>query len=279
MTKFQLFRVKLYIQQNLFNREIDRSALLRRVFMSKPSAELREGYTWHIGNIEQLDDNSAYFALGRTTRSMIEMYDNQSRDFVLGEYPESPYTHAFIDYRLQVVAIAYKPRLAPYTSTIAKQLEKLLNQQQDIRQAESTACVVPLKDPKDFLEHLQNATSVNKYWAEVSLPNPFDSHADWEQPFQNLLRAAKGQKGKTVLQGENLDRPVLEEITRAAAVAGNDVSARMKDSPRGIFRTRRLRSVAVFLDYDEDDETDTKPGFIGAVRETYENIRDANPEP
>lgn len=276
MIRFQLFRLKLYIQQNLFNNDLDRSALLKRVISSKPSAELRVGYTWHIGNLEDLDEQSAYFALGRTTRSMLELYDDKAKDFVIGEYPESPYTHAFIDYHLQVVAIAYKPRLAPYTKTIGKQLEKLLSEQEPIKDAEATVRVAPLVDPRDFLEHLKVAIAVDKYWAEVSLPNPFDSHADWEQPFQRLLRSAKGSKGKTQIQGENLDRHVLEEITRAAAVTGNDVSARMKDSPRGRFRTRRLKGAAVVLDYDETEEGATRQSFVEDIRETYQHLRDAD---
>lgn len=245
MIRFQLFRLRLFKRPTLFNQDVDRLELLEKVINERPSAELRKGYWWHIGNVEVIDNVGAYFALGRTTKAIVELYDTESRNFVIDEHAESPYTHAYIDFHLQVLAIAYKPRLAPYTKTIALQLEKLLNDQKELKWSHVTADIAPLNDPRDFLTHIKVAAIVQSFTAEITLPNPFDAHEDFEKPYQKFVRATEGYRGKAMVQGDDLNREVIGEVARACAAAGNDASARMKDTERSRFRTRRLKGRAV----------------------------------
>ena len=238
----------------------------------RPSAELRKGYWWHIGNVDTIDNRGAYFALGRTTKSIVELYDIETRNFIVDEHAESPYTHAYIDFPLQVLAIAYKPRLAPYTNTIAKQLEKMLNFQEALRRADVVADIAPLNDPRDFLTHIKVASVVQSFTAEITLPNPFDSHEDFEKPYQKFVKATEGYKGKAMVQGNDLNREVIGEVARACAAAGNDASARMKDTEQSRFRTRRLKGRAVTLDYDDKDPDESPKSFLDAIRETYKAI-------
>ena len=188
MIRFQLFRLRLFKSPTLFNENLDRIELLKKVINERPSAELRKGYWWHIGNVEAIDNKGAYFALGRTTKSIVELYDTETRNFVIDEHPESPYTHSYIDFPLQVLAIGYKPRLAPYTRTIAKQLENLLNFQESLKWERVTADIAPLSDPRDFLTHIKIAAVVQNFTAEITLPNLFDAHEDFENLTKSLLR-------------------------------------------------------------------------------------------
>lgn len=272
MIRFQLFRLRLFKNPTLFNYNVDRIELLKEVIYSRPSAEIRKGYWWHIGNVNNLDNDGAYFALGRTTKSIVEMYDLETRNFVVDEHSESPYTHAYIDFPYQILAIAYKPRHAPYTKTIAKQLEKLLNTRENLKREDVTCDIAPLNDPRDFITHLNVAEIVQSFTAEVTLPNPFDAHEDFEVPYQNFVRASEGFKGKAVVQGEDLKREVIIEVAQACAAAGNDASARMKDTKQSRFRTRRLKGRAVTLDYDENDPDESQSSFMKAIRETYKAI-------
>ena len=274
MIRFQLFRLRLFIKPTLFNQNLDRIQLLQDVILARPSGELRRNFTWHIGNVKLLDSNSAYFAIGRTTKSIVELYDTKTRDFILDEYPESPYTHAYIDFKLQVLAIAYKKRLAQYTKTIGKQLERLLNSHEYLQNADTTADIASLNDPRDFLTHIKEAAIVQSFTAETTLPNTFDSSEDWEKPFQRFVRAAEGNQGKTVVRGDDLNRDVLEEVTRACAVSGNNVSARMRDTEVGRLRTRHLKGRAVTLDYNDEDPEETPENFIEAIRETYNTLKE-----
>lgn len=273
MIRFQLFRLRLFLEPTLFNQDVDRVNLLREIISEKPSAELRQGYWWHIGNVRKLGRHGAYFALGRTTKSIVELYDPETRDFIVDEHPESPYTHAYLDYPLQVLAIGYKPRLAPYAKTIAKQLEKLLNQHEKLQYVDMTADIAPLNDPRDFLTHLKEAAVVGNFTAEFTLPNPFDSEEDFEKPFQRFINESEGNKGKASVSGKDLNREVIENIARTCAASGNDASARMKDTEKSRFRTRRLKGQAVTLDYDDDDPDESPDLFLDAIRETYKAIR------
>jgi len=96
--RFQLFRLRLFLEPTLFIKDVKRDEVLRTIISERPSAELRKGYWWHIGNVKELDENGAYFALGRTTKSIVEQYDPETRNFVVDEHPESPYTHAYTEY-------------------------------------------------------------------------------------------------------------------------------------------------------------------------------------
>jgi hypothetical protein len=272
MIRFQLFRIRLFKNPTLFNHDIDRVELLKEVINDRPSAEIRKGYWWHIGNVNKLNDEGAYFALGRTTKSIVEMYDTETRNFIIDEHSESPYTHTYIDFTYQLLAIAYKPRLAPYTKTIAKQLEKLLNTRKNLQRHNVSCDITPLNDPRDFISHLKVAEIVQSFTAEVTLPNPFDAHEDFEKPYQKFVSASEGFKGKAMVQGEDLNRDVICEVAQACAAAGNDASARMKDTKDSRFRTRRLKGRAVTLDYDENASDESKNKFWKAIRETYKAI-------
>lgn len=72
--EYSLFRVKFIrpAQISLFNEKITPKELLISAILQKPSAELRTGYHWHIGNVQLFNDSRGYFAIGRTTISSIE---------------------------------------------------------------------------------------------------------------------------------------------------------------------------------------------------------------
>lgn len=59
-----------------------------------------------------------------------------------------------------------------------------------------------------------------------SRPNAFDAN-DFVKPFQGLLAAAHGEKGKAELMGGALKSESLEELARSAAATGNDAGATM----------------------------------------------------
>lgn len=102
MLTFYLFRAKVISpkQQILFGDEKKPPEVLRSVLLSKPSKELRKGHVWHIGNVNELDEESIYFALGRTTTSIVERYDNVGQNFLEEDFETSPYTHAILDLSL-----------------------------------------------------------------------------------------------------------------------------------------------------------------------------------
>src|ERR1700744_3797720 len=126
--EYSLFRVKFVSQpqQDFFRSVLDRSQVFVNALREKPSAELRKGYLWHIGNLREYSPSSGYFAVGRTTRSTIEKFDEAEGNFVQEELEESPLTHCVYDARLGIVAIAKKGNLASDAKGIAARVQELL---------------------------------------------------------------------------------------------------------------------------------------------------------
>lgn len=276
MLHFQLFRIKVQepTQRSfLFSNKPTTSELLVLAIKEKPSAELRKGYTWHIGNIFLLDDEGLYFALGRTANSIVELYDEERGDFTEEESETSPYTHVLLDVKFQFCAIATKLKLAPKPRGIAQQLEKLLNNTKIAREREILFNVSEIKDPEDFISLIRSAYAIYRFSMTFSLPNPFDVEQDFHAPMERLLREATGQKGKTSILGENLNSDVLEKLARSTAASGDDAEAKIKtgENQKPILKKLSGNPVAVEVESVATDEE--RRGLLSLIRDIYQKLR------
>ena len=97
--EYSLFRVKFVRprQGSFLHDDLTPSQLLLAAISEKPSAELRKGFNWHIGNIKMFGMAAGYFAFGRTTTASIEKFDVASGNFVEEQLEQSPYTHCVFD--------------------------------------------------------------------------------------------------------------------------------------------------------------------------------------
>ena len=186
--------------------------------------ELRKGKTWHLGNVEQIDQSGLYFRVGRISNLTVQIWE--SGNFVDAEFESAPYTHAVLDFDLEVCAIAKKPKLAPTTRGIASQFAKLLNELPVAEELGARFETSALSDPEDFIQQMQRARSIIKFWITFSRPNAWDAN-DFIKPAQRLLEESNGHNGKTEIQGKDLDKTRLEELTRSAAATGNNAAVVM----------------------------------------------------
>lgn len=67
------------------------------------------------------------------------------------------------------------------------------------------------------------------------------------------LSATNGSKGKAQVQGDDLNRGVLQEVTRSTAATGNEASARIIKSKSQKPITINLKGDPVKRRYDEED--------------------------
>lgn len=273
MLKFQLFRIKVYLPLQLdgLTPPKSRSQILNTAIESVPSAELRRGQTWHIGNVLKIDEGGLYFRVGKTTRATNEVY--QSGNFLDEEYETSPYTHAVVDLDLEVCAIAQKTRLSPTAKGIANQLGKLLNGTDIVRTQAVKVEVDDIPDPEGFISQLQKAFSISTFWITFSRPNPFDVNDDFIKPVQKLLNESNGAKGKMELKGENLSEGPLEELARSAASTGNDAAAIIQTRPKAKKVKRFLKRNPVILQYDDLTELEKKKQLLHEVKGKYQTVR------
>ncbi|MEQ1856247.1 MAG: hypothetical protein ABL963_07250 [Longimicrobiales bacterium] len=276
MIDFQLFRLKLvYVPQgDLLNGEFpERPQLLRQALLDRPAAELRSGYQWHIGNVDELGGEELYFAVGRVTRSTLQQFNEDAQEFIEVEFEEAPYTHALVDLQLGLLAIARNSRLSPTQLGIARQVARLLNQTEVIRRNSGQVSADPLSDPEEFIGYLRSAYAVTRFRVTFGRPNPFDINQDFQAPMERLLQSSDGARGHTVVNGEKLEPQVLEELARSAAASGQDANAILRMSPKGRKTRRGLREKSVIVRQEEPVDRPARKSVLDLIREKYHAIR------
>jgi len=271
--EYSLFRAKFIKprQTSFLHIEMTPRQLFLKALEEKPSAELREGYIWHIGNIRYFSEDRGYFAVGRTTNSTIEKFDDLTGNFVEEELEQSPYTHCVFDARIGFIGIAKKASLAQTAKGIAARIEQLLSMTKVIEENNISVEIPPIPDPDGFLRAITSAFRVTRFAASFRGPNPFDADEHFQRPLAVYLSAANGERGKAQIQGEDLNRDVLESVIRSTAATGNEASAKIIKSRPQKAITINLKGDPVRRRYDEKEH---KPELVLAdLANLYNKVR------
>jgi hypothetical protein len=281
MIEFELFRIKVFAleQAGIFAAEVFNPSLaLVAAIRKTPSLEIRRGHTWHIGNVEVVDDFGMYFALGRTTKTTKPLYDEGERKFVEVSEEAAPYTHVLCDTSREVCGIAKQHDLAPTTAGIARQLETLLTSTSD--RSESTSYrfeISAIRDPTDFLQQIRDAYAVTRFAVGFSLPNAWDVDEHIQRPVEEYAKAAHAKKGLLQVTGPDLDRDVVERVARSSAASGNEVTASIRTSKKATPVKRNLKGNPASVKESTDVTTQQhKSSILGSIRELYGRIRRGN---
>jgi hypothetical protein len=277
--EYSLFRAKFIrpAQKSFLHDDLTPGQMLLAAILEKPSIELLKGFQWHIGNVQMFSDATGYFAVGRTTKSTVEKFDNQTGNFIEEEQEESPYTHCVFDSTIGIIGIAKKPNLSRTTIGIANRLEELLSLATIAMRNQVAVQVRPIPNPDGFLKDIAKAFRVFSFTATFGGPNPFDADAYFQKPMSVYLSSANGEKGRTIINGDDLNREVLREVTRSTAATGNEASARIQKFPRQKAITINLKGDPIKRKYDEEDH---RPRLVLAdLSNQYERVRhdEANP--
>jgi hypothetical protein len=271
-----LYRIKVErpSQSSLFDHPQDTSAeLIRQAIESSPAYEIRSGYTWRIGNVEIVDDDGLFFALGRITKSTIETYDEDLASFRIQDQDHAPYTFVVVDLHNQVCAIARKSKIAQKTVSIASNLAKLLSHSRVAAERNVRFVCPEIRDPSKFIAILRDAYAIKSYEMTFSLPNPFDVEADFHRPMEHYLQAANGQSGKTSIAGENLEPDVLVELASSAAATGSDAKATVQMSEGEPPITKGLKGNPATTSANELATAEEKYKFLEKLRDLYAHMR------
>lgn len=271
--EYSLFRAKFIkpSQASLFHPDLTPEALFLRALEERPSGELRKGYIWHIGNLQYFSNSTGYFAVGRTTTSTIEKFDDLTGNFIIEELEESPYTHCVFDAHIGFVGIAKKASLAQSAKGVATRIGQLLSETMVVSENQVSVEIAPIPDPEGFLRALVSAYSVTRFSATFRGPNPFDADEHFQKPLSVYLSAANGKKGRAQIQGDDLDRNVLQDVTRSTAATGNEASARIKKSKTQKPITISLKGDPVKRRYDEDEHR--PPAVLADLTQLYHRVR------
>ncbi len=275
---FYLYRLKIERseQRDLYeDTNSTASEIICAAIQEKPSKEIRKGNTWHIGNIEQIGETGLFFAFGRVTKSIVEKYDEEAGNFLDEPQRQAPYTYVIFDLENQVCAVAHKSKIAPKVSDIANNLAKLLNETNKAKGSNLKFVMAEIKDPHEFLEYVRNAWEIKRFDIEFGQPNPMDVEQDFQKPMQKLLGKTGGSKGKTTIQGENLEKDPIEKLAAAAAATGNSASARLKQEKDSKYVTKKLDGNPATLATNEIATQGEKVTLLSKIITKYQSIRNA----
>ena len=277
MEKIYLYRLKAtrLEQSPLFAEKVSKKEFIFKLLSSKPSEELRSGYIWHIGNVAEVSNEGLMFAVGRTTISSQEKYDEGTGDFIEVDDEESPFTFAFYDQKLGVLGLSPKYKLAPTTKGIARNLDKLLNASPYAKDNGVRIEVGEISDPESFIQQLHKAYGVVGFRMEFGEPNPFDVEKDFHAPMEALLNETRGEKGATTLQGEDLEREPLELLTRSVASVGSNASARIRQQAGDRPVTKHLKGDPASILVEDVGIIEKSAEVLVRLRNAYRKIRRA----
>lgn len=275
MATIYLFRIKVIKpkQMPLFSVERTPDEFIAEIITEKPSSELREGYIWHVGNVRDIGKNDGFvFAAGRTTKKSKALYDEETRDFLEIDDEESPFTYIYYDRHFGILGVEPKSKLSPTVKGIVRNIEKLFNRHIAGNSGGIKIEISEIWDPEDFLKHIRNSYAVVGFTVHFGNPNPFDVEADFHRPMENYLEATGGDKGKATVQGDDLDRDQIEEVTRSVASTGNDASARIRLQQGQRPVTKHLQGDPVVVPIEEEERGDTI-NLLTRIRNAYSRIR------
>jgi hypothetical protein len=277
MEKIYLYRLKAtrLEQSPLFSANVSRREFIFNLLESKPSEELRRGYIWHIGNVSKVSDDGLTFAVGRTTIASKEKYDEDTGDFIEVDDEESPFTFAFYDQKVGVLGLSPKHKLAPTTKGIARNLENLLNASPYSKDNGVCIEIGEISDPETFIQQLHEAYAVVGFRMEFGEPNPFDVEKDFHAPMEALLNETGGDKGATIIKGEDLEREPLELLIRSVASVGSNASARMRKQAGDRPVTKHLKGDPACVLVDAVSIPEKAAGIVLKLRDAYGKIRRA----
>lgn len=276
MTIFYLYRLKIERSEtpSIFD-DPSRSAgdIIRSAIEEKPSEELRKGQSWRIGNVQNLSDETIFFALGKITKATHELYDESRGDFVEEAFEEAPHTYVAVDLEYQVCAIAQKTKIAPRVENIAKNLAKLLTASRVARDSHLAFTLSEISDPEEFLTLIRNSIRISEFEMTLSPPNPFDVERQFHRPMEEFLQATNAHEGKTGIKGQDLESSIIEDLARSAASTGNKAKARILSEGEDRPTLKHLDGNPVTVAVEDIVTDDEKRSLLSRIRDAYRRVR------
>jgi hypothetical protein len=225
--EYHLYRVKFIkpAQTVLFKTETTPRQLFESALAERPSLQLRENNVWHIGNIEQITPDGGRFAVGRTTTTTVEKFDETTGNFTELRDDSGPYTFVYFDSRIGLLGIGKRTKVAADVASVARKLQKLLAKTSVVVDHEVTVRVDLIPDPESFLEKIFSSYAVKRFKAQFTGPNPIDADEVFQKPMSYYCQQLGADEGSVSVRGESLNEEAVASVAKSTAATGNSASA------------------------------------------------------
>lgn len=271
--EFHLYRVKFIkpAQFHLFYPDLTPQEIMKQAMAERPSVRIRKGHVWHLGNVEYLTDSAGRFAVGRTTKTTVEKFDDHTGNFVEHIDDSGPYTFTYFDTALGLLGICKKAKVAADVKAIARKIQLLLSDTVVARRYTVEVRVTHIPDPQDFIQKLYSAYSIKKFKATFTGPNPVDADELFQKPMSYYCQQLDGEVGNVVVLGSSLNEAAVVAVAKSTAATANTASAliQTKRGGRPVPISLKGDAAKVFV----DDSTE-KSEALDAIHAAYREIRE-----
>lgn len=270
--EYHLYRVKFIkpAQTPLFFTDMTPRQLFEKALAERPALQMRENNVWHIGNIEPITDDGGRFAVGRTTTTTVEKFDEETGNFTELRDEAGPYTYVYFDGRIGLLGIGKRTKVAADVESVARKIKKLLANTTVVTDHQVAVRVDLIPDPKSFLEKISNAYAVKSFMAEFTGPNPIDADEVFQKPMSYYCQQLGADQGSVSVKGESLNEDAIVSVAKSTAATGNSASAFIQTEqgarPNRISFRREACKVLI------DQETEMEQALISIQRE-YGEVR------
>lgn len=271
--EFHLFRTKFIrpAQGLLFTADLTAQDIFESCLKERPSLELRKNNVWHIGNVEHLVPYGGRFAIGRTTKTTIEKFDQNSGNFTELIDDSGPYTYVYFDSRIGLLGIGKKSKVAADVKAIARKIQKLLARTKLVTYNKIDVRVDFIPDPQGFIEKVSNAYAVKRFKTHFTGPNPIDADELFQKPMSYYCQQLDGQQGSVVVSGEALNDEVIVAVAKSTAATGNGASALIQVDRGSRPTSISFRGDAAKVVVAQDAEVEET---LSAIQQAYREIRE-----
>lgn len=223
---FQLYRIQLFdVEPDMYDPAPSQPEVLRQLFPKRLERATRERQ-YFTAEHQIIDNDGVLFEFGRS--SSMKRSDYDGKKFIEVEHPDYPHVLVFADYELQILAVEIKSRFASTIESTIKLLKKIISSDEIVRRYKFEVDIQPLRDPEEFIKHLEKASAVSKFFFSVGKPNVYNPELKFLRPIKRMNIEANSVSAKAELSGLNMKRDILVSLSRVAASTGNDAGAWLK---------------------------------------------------
>jgi len=228
-------------------------------------------------------DEGVSFQMGRVQAVTAPHFDEVDHSFFEAETERAPFTWGVFDQKNQSCGILKRSGVSLSAREISSKLEILLNSTNIPEEAGFRVVVDPIVDPDGFIKQLQNAHSIVKFSFTAEFENPFDVEGLIQRPAEKFNEAVGGTRTKVEVEGDSLDKEILEDLSRAVAATGDDAAASVRTTERAPSKRIYLKGtplqepVPLQEPMETEDAINPLQLMLKATRDAYNRLRNALP--
>ncbi|MEW9855857.1 hypothetical protein [Novosphingobium sp. M1R2S20] len=274
--RFHVLRIQCerILQSSLFEIKRSPSEVIAASIEAQPESVVRRNSEWHIAAPTPLSEGALAFQMGRVQSVPTPHYDDVKRVFFEFDTERAPFTWAVFDERTQACGVLRKTGVSLRATEVASKLERLLNASQVPQESGYNLYVEVIPDPEDFVDTLLTADKVVRFAFTARYENAFDVSRLIQRPAEQFNEKVGGEVTKVEVEGPDLSRPILEELTRGVAAVGEKATATVRENAGSKLRKILLQGAPLLGEFEwVNEQVSPLDALKAALREKYNSLR------